>query len=318
MPSKNRPAATRLAEPSALPPGSALRFNVTDGSRRSADWRAWTVKNADDVYAAARLVAGEIKISLHQSGSWQHGFTSDDKAKGFRLPEQRRHFTIWQRPEEVMPGWTRAVRILIPDAALQERTSLATAKKPVADLLTTPDGDTTIAEIWLESAANTTPPPLEGTQIAGRLSQPGGGTVWIVGQRVGLPWDPYQRFGQMVAAARSEAMRLNPGWTGDPPLSICLHDPVSLSRELILCEVAVTWLAERKRGTSRRSLPLTLFQIGYMVPPLSGNRRYVNAQKRTSAFPAIYINTFSASALCLGIYNRKGGIQKEEYCTALK
>jgi hypothetical protein len=230
---------TQHGESAALPPDSSIRFNVTDGSRRSVDWRIWTVKNADDVYVAARLVAGEIKISLHQSGSWQHGFISDQAANGFRLPGQSRHFTIWERPAEITPGWIRAVRILVPDAALQTRPSTATPKKPVTDLLATSGGDTTIAEVWLESAANMTPPPLNGEQLAGRLSQPGGGTVWVVGQRVALPWDPYRRFSQMVAAARSEAIRLNPGWAGDPRLSICLHDPESESREIILCELAV-------------------------------------------------------------------------------
>ena len=240
MSSEDQPGTIPAVTPAALPPDSTIRLNVTDGLRRSAEWRVWTVKNANDVYAAARLVAGEIKISLHQSGSWQHGFISADKAKGLRLPGQPRHFTIWQRPEEIVPGWTRAVRILIPDAALQPRASYSTPKKPVTDLLATPGGDATIAEIWLESATNQTPPPLKEAQLAGRLSQAGGGTVWIVGRRATLPWDPYQRFGQIVATARSEAIRLNPGWAGDPALSICLHDPDSQNPELIFCELAVT------------------------------------------------------------------------------
>ena len=68
-------------DPDVICPGGTIRFNVTDGSRRSADWRVWTVKQANDVYAAARLTAGEIKISLHESGSWQHGFVSDERSK---------------------------------------------------------------------------------------------------------------------------------------------------------------------------------------------------------------------------------------------
>src|SRR5713226_7077109 len=158
--SGSQPGATPPAVPAALPPDSTVRFNVTDGSCRSAEWRVWTAKNADDVYAAARLTAGEIKISLHQSGSWQHGFTADGKAKDSLSPGQSRHFTIWQRPTEITPGWTRAVQIIIPDAALQARPSPGAPNKPVTDLLATHDGDTTIAEIWLESAANQTPLPL--------------------------------------------------------------------------------------------------------------------------------------------------------------
>lgn len=235
------------AEPGVMPPGGVIRFNVAESgrTRRSAVWLAVTAKSTDDVYVATKLAGRFIKVSLHESGSWQHGFISDDKAQGFRSPGQPRHFTTWQRPEEIIPGWTRAVRIIIPDAALQARPSPGTAKKPVADLLAIPGGDTSIVEIWLESAVNLTPPPLRGSQLAGRLRQPGGGTVWVVGQRMTLPWDPYQRFSQMLTAAHSEATRLNPNWAGDPPLSICLHNPDSRNRELILCELAVTALIRR-------------------------------------------------------------------------
>lgn len=240
MSTENPLGVMPAAEPDAMPPGSTTRFNATDGSRRSADWRVWTVKNANDIYAAARIVAGEIKISLHETGSWQHGFTADGKAKDSLLPGQSRHFTIWQRPGEIVPGWTRAVRIIIPDAALQVRPSPGTQKKPVANILTLPVGDTTIAEIWLESPAAASPPPLMGSQLAGRLRQPDGGIVWVVEQRTTLPWDPHQRFSQEITATRSSALKLKPGWTGEPPMSTCVHDPSSTNPELILWELAVT------------------------------------------------------------------------------
>jgi hypothetical protein len=58
-----------------IDPGGTLRFAVTaEDGRRSADWRVWTARNSDDIYVAARQVVGDFKVSLHQSGSWQHGF----------------------------------------------------------------------------------------------------------------------------------------------------------------------------------------------------------------------------------------------------
>jgi hypothetical protein len=115
-----------------------------------------------------------------------------------------------------------------------------TEKKPVTEFLTTKSGNATIAEIWLESAANQAPPPLKGSQLAGRLSQHGGGTAWVVGRRTTLPWDPYQRFSPMIDSARDEALKLDPNWSGNPPLSICLHDPAAKKDNLTLCELAVS------------------------------------------------------------------------------
>ena len=249
MQSADLPGREPVSEPVALPPGSVTRFNVaeTGRTRRSTVWTALTAKYTDDVYVAAKPAGRFIKISLHKSGSWQHGFVIDEQAEGFRSPGQMRHFAIWRRPEEILPGWTRAIRIVIPDASLQARPAPGTPRKPVTDLLAIPGADAMIAEVWLESGDNTTPPPLRGAQLAGRLRQPGGGTVWVVGQRMTLPWDPSQHFSQMAAAARSEAIRQNPGWTGHPPLSICLHDPDAQNRELTLCELAVTALIWRKR-----------------------------------------------------------------------
>lgn len=239
MSSGGQSGATPPAVPAALSAPSAIRFNAADGSLRSAEWRVWTVKNAADVYAAARLIGGEIKVSLHQSGNWQHGFTADGKAQGSLPPGQSRHFTRWSRPAEITPGWTRAVRVIIPDATLQARPTPSDPKKPVTDLLTAHGGNATIAEIWLESASNQAPPPLKGSQLVGRLSLPGGGTVWVVGQRATLPSDPYQNFSQEVADARAAAVKLDPAWAGNPPMSICLHDPNSQDPELILWELAV-------------------------------------------------------------------------------
>lgn len=169
----------------------------------------------------------------------KHGFTADGKAAASLPQGESRHFAIWQRPMEICPGWTRAVRIIIPDAALQARPASATPKKPVTEFPATQDGDATIAEIWLESAVNPTHLPLNGSLLAGRLSQPSGGIAWIVGRRTTLPWDPYLRFSPMIDAALSDAVELVPDWTGDPPMSICLYDPAGPRDDLMLCELAV-------------------------------------------------------------------------------
>lgn len=227
-----------------IPPGGTARFAVVDGAGfRSADWRIWTSRNSDDVYLAARLAAGEIKVSLHESGSWQHGFISDQQAEGHLPPGSSRHFAIWQRPTEAAPGWTRAVRILVPLSELQARPTPVTASRPVLEVHASPSRDAMVIEVWLESPGGHGL-RLERSQLVAQLRQAGGGNVWVVGHPAALPWDPKQRFAGMIAnaasAAQAERRRAQEqGQPGDEPLSICVHDPGVLENELILCEMAV-------------------------------------------------------------------------------
>jgi hypothetical protein len=60
-----------------------IRFVVgTRGGLRSSTWRCWTPAGGkSDVYLAPRSLAGSYKISLHESGSWQVGLTSEVKRK---------------------------------------------------------------------------------------------------------------------------------------------------------------------------------------------------------------------------------------------
>ena len=37
-----------------IAPGGTVRFNVSDGERRSVTWRVWTKEGKNDVYVAAR------------------------------------------------------------------------------------------------------------------------------------------------------------------------------------------------------------------------------------------------------------------------
>ncbi len=246
MPSGDQPGGNSPNElDNAIAPGGTIRFDVSDGQRRSAVWRIWTKDRINDVYVAAREVAGHTKISLHESGSWQHGFVSDERAKGFRLPEQLRHFAIWQRPAELLPGWTRAMQIVIPDASLQARPSKSTATKPVVDILPVETGDTTVVEVWLESQEPHQPLNLSDSRIIARLRQPNGVIVWVVAHRLALTWDPSQRFAEHITAAHDAAIEQQPNWTGDEPLSICLHDPDRPTPDLILWELAVTALVQR-------------------------------------------------------------------------
>jgi len=99
-----------------------LRFFVSDQhGRESPAWRVWITGKSSDVYFAHREIAGEMKGSLHQSGSWQWGLTSE-RARGPAIPgweSSDRHMKIWRRPSELSPGVTRAISIGVPTTELQ-------------------------------------------------------------------------------------------------------------------------------------------------------------------------------------------------------
>src|SRR5712671_3865940 len=122
------------ADPRVVPPfgwanrhtmsrGQTVRFFIEDGAgRRSTTWRVWTTGRTADIYFAHREVAGELKGSLHESGSWQYGMTTERIRTAHRVrgwDGHSRHFMKWQRPPEITPGLTLAVEFGFPTNDLQ-------------------------------------------------------------------------------------------------------------------------------------------------------------------------------------------------------
>lgn len=113
-------AITALTPARSVGPGKPIRFVVMapDGSR-SSTWRVWTSRNHLDAYITCRAVARDWKVSLHESGRWQHGFVSLEKAKRFHPTVQTRHVDTWSKPDEMAPGLQRAFTIVVPDTELR-------------------------------------------------------------------------------------------------------------------------------------------------------------------------------------------------------
>ena len=78
----------------------------------------------NNVGLATTEASGLMKVNLHESGSWQIGYTSEYAERQRALGKwegQSRHWQIWKRPAPVAPGHTAALKILVPTAALHER-----------------------------------------------------------------------------------------------------------------------------------------------------------------------------------------------------
>lgn len=100
-----------------------VRFAVGDPTGLSSNtWRVWA-QPAGDIYVACRDIFQEIKVSLHMSGRWRLGFTTE-AAKG--RPDlfgtgQNRAAEVWDKPAEIKPGVIQAFRITFPSSHLRVR-----------------------------------------------------------------------------------------------------------------------------------------------------------------------------------------------------
>ena len=101
-----------------LSPGVSKRIQLSDGAtRRSTVYVIFSAKCAADIYVVPRMLGGAVKVSLHQSGSWQVGETNESFARS--ISGGSRHWEIWRRGTDIGPGVTRAWYLTIPDTELR-------------------------------------------------------------------------------------------------------------------------------------------------------------------------------------------------------
>lgn len=188
-----------------LRPGSAVRFGVeADDGRASTVWRLWTVTTADDVYIAGRATGSWIKASLHASGRWQHGFTSEAQNTGWASESGSRYFELWQRPPEVASGVTLALRIVIPTSQLRPGPSTRGRGREVRRLPPPPRADGVVFDVFLLAEGHQVV-QLERSNRVGRIALPSGGTVEVVARTISFDADLSEDFADHVLKARTAA-----------------------------------------------------------------------------------------------------------------
>lgn len=167
-----------------------LRFCVGQPKGPKAGvWRLWTARPPkSDVYVAARGAASSMKMSLHESGAWQASFTSQfadtlqAKNEWFR---EYRHIDKWDRPIELSPGLTLALRLIFPASELRTYSlDLGTSKPTTWIPAPLPGLVCEIALVFsrLEVPVSNWPGKSQhGTQLLARHSLPNG--AWSTGTR---------------------------------------------------------------------------------------------------------------------------------------
>lgn len=99
-------------------PGKGRRIQLTgEPDRCSTVWRIASARHTADVYISPLMHGGKVRVSLHQSGSWQVGLTKEHATH--LSSQESRHWDIWQRGGELAPGTVRAWYLLIPDQELR-------------------------------------------------------------------------------------------------------------------------------------------------------------------------------------------------------
>jgi len=165
-------------------PELAFRFAVrTEDGCRSGIWKVWSPRKTSDVYIASREMKGDFKISLHERGDCQAGFTQEYERQLRDYGEWTisRHMEKW-RLERPVKESVLAIRVLIPGSELRNLTGALRASKPVNWIPGPPRDHTVSVELFLANAG------LEFAEasrsaILSRWKLPSAEAVWI-GYRV--------------------------------------------------------------------------------------------------------------------------------------
>lgn len=107
-----------------------MRFVVGTPDLHSLSW-TMVVQSDDDgaeIYMMPREISTDYHISLHKSGKWHVRVGADEARKLGYEPEELTGPT-WNRPAEIAPGVTLAVRMIVTRAAVSRTHAVKNATR---------------------------------------------------------------------------------------------------------------------------------------------------------------------------------------------
>lgn len=130
-----------------------IRFAIGDPKGLTSNaWRIW-VSKAGDVYIACRDNFKEAKVSLHASGRWRMGFTTEaiDKNPLLVGEGQNRAWDIWNKPPETIPNTVQALQLVFTSSQLAVSESQRPNKKwkDVTYIEAPPEGKLTVVTLFV-------------------------------------------------------------------------------------------------------------------------------------------------------------------------
>jgi len=113
----------------------------------------WGNRNKSDVYVAARVLARDMKFSLHESGDWRHQWVGEmDKRIGNAGNKRGRVIDSWNRPPEPPHGWTRGLSIWVPLEDVVDAPEDRQREEGVAWVALPDDGSAVVFHILIASS----------------------------------------------------------------------------------------------------------------------------------------------------------------------
>ena len=173
-------------------PEQSIRFVVSnDQKQRAATWKCWTPSSSNDVYVVCREIGSAVKASLHESHQWHLAYIEHFYERSMpdeQKTENGRFIQKWPRPPEIAPGFTLALRIYTPFAAVNS--PLDNPDKFVC-IPAPPIGLAIETSVFLQSgeAAKCECPgrTTMGTQPVGAMTLQNGDTVSVVYRECQMP-----------------------------------------------------------------------------------------------------------------------------------
>ena len=150
--------------------------------------RIWSPKSKSDVYASMRSIAGQVKISLHESGSCIAGLTTQFAAKEVEAVAAMggvRHQNKWTRIRHTGKRIVTPLQFVVPKSQLRLRSRKTTEDNEVA-WIKAPDSGRSIIISCIFSGQRLSndnwPGRRNRTRLVGSKLLPNGEKFWLIWQ----------------------------------------------------------------------------------------------------------------------------------------
>lgn len=155
---------------------------------RSAVFRIWSPKGKGDIYAAVREIAGEIKISLHETGECNAGLTTQfakEQIAAVSAMGGSRHQSQWFRKIQAGLLIVAPLQFVIPASELRVWSDSPTGMENVTWLESPREGRSIVISCIFSGQSlpdDRWPGRRNGTNLLGTKLLPNGEKFWLIWQ----------------------------------------------------------------------------------------------------------------------------------------